>query len=112
MVQIQKESQEPEVGALVDEGNAATSKVVKTHQQPVVVDRTDPSFWSNGSRGSTEDEETIKKELAAARHETKTSKKQEFDIYSVCPRCDAIAVDIKCKLVCPQCHTIVQACCD
>lgn len=30
----------------------------------------------------------------------------------ICPVCDSVTDSIKCKLVCPNCHTIVQSCCD
>jgi len=29
----------------------------------------------------------------------------------VCPNCGSLCVDIKCKVVCPKCHTIVETCC-
>lgn len=45
----------------------------------------------------------------------KIEHEMEIDPYAhmmICPVCDSVADSIKCKLVCPNCHTIVQSCCD
>lgn len=34
------------------------------------------------------------------------------DLYRICPVCESVTEDIKCKRICPNCHAIVQSCCD
>lgn len=36
----------------------------------------------------------------------------EARIHEICPVCESTVCSIRCKLVCPNCHHIVQACCD
>lgn len=33
-------------------------------------------------------------------------------VWNLCPYCESTVVSIKCKLVCPNCHNIVQGCCE
>lgn len=36
----------------------------------------------------------------------------EYRLWLTCPNCGKIVEQIKCKLICPYCKTIVEGCCE
>jgi hypothetical protein len=88
-------------------GAELATKIVRCDIRPteVVVDRTDPSFWSKGALVSTPPEDV-------GQAKTKPAEKRKLGLHQICPVCEFEAVNIRCKLVCTNCRTIVQSCCD
>lgn len=115
MVQMRRDVQESASGALADEGIIAKPEGLAARPEKILVDRSDPDFWTSGVRtvqGDRTSREDVRSTISKIRIATKAVEKQELDVHSICPVCESTAVNIRCKLVCPNCHTIVQACCD